>query len=129
MLTSVSGASDVFMGGITAYQRSIKVEQLDVDDILARRTDGVDEEVARQMALGALKLFHTDYALATCGYAERKEGNPYAFYAIAGAANGILISEHIELKGSRTEAQDEAARTVLEAFCKLLGDKAGDQQQ
>ncbi len=116
------------MGGITAYQRSIKVEQLDVDDILACRTDCVDEEVARQMATGALKLFHSNYALATCGYAERKEGKPYAYYAIAQAPSGILLSARIELAGNRIEAQRKAAQVVLEKFHELLRNKAGDQR-
>ena len=119
MLASVSGASEVFKGGLTAYWRSVKVELLGVDDDLARRTDCVDEEIARQMAQGALKCFTSDYALSTCGYAERENGAPYAFWAIAGA-DGNVSSGRLELSGSRIEAQTQAAQMVLEQFLKLL---------
>ncbi len=120
MLTAVSGASAVFKGGITAYQLPVKVELLNVDPALAEKTDCVDEEVARQMALGALKLFKTDYALATCGYAELAGGKPYAFFAIAQAPGTILYSGQIELSGNRVEAQQQTAETTLEKFNALL---------
>ena len=120
LLTSISGASAVFKGGITAYQRQAKVELLDVDDTLAKQTDCVAEEIACQMALGALKRFHADYALATCGYAERANGAPFAFFAIAKAPEKIWFSTRIELSGSRIEAQKKAAQAVLEKFLDLL---------
>ncbi|MBN2684446.1 MAG: CinA family protein [Pontiellaceae bacterium] len=120
MLASVSGSSAIFKGGMTAYQRSVKVNLLGVDDELARRTDCVDEEIARQMALGALRLFNADYALATCGYAERENGMPFAYYAVAQAPDRILTSSRIELSGSRIEAQKETARAVLSALLNQL---------
>ncbi len=127
MLGSVSGASDVFKGGLTAYWRSVKVDQLGVDDELAQRTDCVDEEIARQMALGAMEMFQSTYALATCGYAEQDEGKPHAFYAIAHAQKGLLCSRRIELSSGRIHAQQEAAQIVLDRFLELLRNKAGDQ--
>lgn len=120
MLALVSGSSAVFKGGITAYQRSVKVDLLGVDDELARQTDCVDEEIARQMALGALRLFNADYALATCGYAERETGVPFAYYAVTQAPDRILTSARIELSGNRIEAQKEAARAALTALLDLL---------
>jgi len=120
MLASVSGSSAIFKGGITAYQRAVKVDLLGVDDELARRTDCVDKEIARQMALGALRLFNADYALATCGYAETETGAPFAYYAVAQAPDRILTSARIELSGSRIDAQKEAAHAALTALLHLL---------
>ena len=120
MLSSVSGASNVFQGGITAYQRSVKVTVLGVDDELAKATDCVDEEIARQMAAGALALLKSDYAISTCGYAELDGTEPYAFFAIADASGQIKHSERINLTGGREEAQKEAARLTLEKFVELL---------
>ena len=116
MLASASGSSAVFKGGITAYQRSVKVELLGVDDTLAQQTDCVDEEIARQMALGALRLFNADYALATCGYAETENGAPFAYYAVAQTPDRILTSARIELSGNRIEAQKDTARAALSAL-------------
>lgn len=134
LLTSVSKSSKFFMGGITAYQPEIKIELLGVDPDLARRTDCVDEEVSRQMASGALKLFRSDYALATCGYAEpyaeRHIDQPFAYYAIA-QRNGkseplILWNDRIELLGyDREQAQRKTARVVLEKFQLLLRNEHG----
>ncbi|WP_372807009.1 CinA family protein [Pontiella sp.] len=125
LLTSESGVSKVFKGGISAYQAPVKVELLGVDAALAERTDCVDEEIARQMATGALKLFRSDYAIATCGYAERPDGNPYAFFAIAQEPGTILHSERIELSGNRTDVQQEAAQRALKTFSNLLRIAAG----
>lgn len=127
LLASVSGASDVFQGGMTAYQRSVKVSLLEVDNDLACRTDCVDEEIARQMAAGALKCFGSTYALSTCGYAEAENGRPYAFYAIAKTPTHILESGRIELHGGRIEAQQLAAQKVVQRLLDLLqADKPGN---
>jgi len=132
-LTAVSGASDVFKGGITAYKLQVKVEALGVDKALAKRTDCVDIEVAWQMAAGALSLFKSDYALATCGYAEPYPDagieKPFAYYAIAqrtAACSSILWGDRIELLGlDRTGAQRHTAQTVLEKFLALLQKQPG----
>lgn len=120
MLASVSGASDVFTGGITAYKLPVKVQLLGVDEIQASATNCVDSKVAEQMALGALKLFKTDYAIATCGYAEpyptEQITEPFAFISIASSDIGILSSERVTLSGNRTEAQQMAAQIALELF-------------
>ncbi|MEI6890990.1 MAG: CinA family protein [Pontiella sp.] len=119
-LASISGASDFFHGGMTAYQRSVKVEMLGVENERAKATDCVDEEIARQMARGARILFQTDYAIATCGYAEHEAHQPYAFFAIADATGTLDFSMRINLTGNRIEAQQQAARLALEQFEKLL---------
>jgi nicotinamide-nucleotide amidase len=119
-LASVSGASNAFQGGITAYQQSMKVEHLGVNDALATQTNCVDDEIARQMAKGALKLFDADYAIATCGYAEHEDEPPHAFIAIAKKPNGVLWSERIELSGSRVEAQQKTAQAALNKFLSFL---------
>lgn len=119
-LGSVSGASDVFKGGITAYQQPVKVDVLTVDQDLAEKTNCVDEEVARQMALGALNLFKSDYAIATCGYAETDEGRPYAYIAVTEAPDHCLFSSRIELAGERIEAQQQTAELALKTLATIL---------
>ena len=52
-LTSVSGASDVFLGGVVAYDNAVKIEQLGVEaEESLNRVGAVSEEVARAMAAG-----------------------------------------------------------------------------
>jgi PncC family amidohydrolase len=128
MLASVAGSSHVFKGGVTAYNLSAKVSILGVDSALAANHNCVHEEVARQMAHGALALFNSDYALATCGYAEPyPEQNiirPFAFVAIArkleSGAIQQLTSTRLELSGNRIETQQQTANELLELFRKKL---------
>jgi nicotinamide-nucleotide amidase len=127
MLASVSGTSDVFKGGITAYKLSIKSEVLGVDADLGCKTNCVDPEVARQMAKGALALFKSDYAIATCGYAEKYEAQgievPFAFIAIAGKDDEEVFCMRAELSGERVAAQQEAAEKAMEELLALLRNK------
>ena len=83
----ISGASEFFLGGITAYTLDEKVRHLGVDRAGASACDCVSAEVAAQMARGAAALFGADLALATTGYAEpapeRGALTPMAFWALA----------------------------------------------
>ena len=69
MLTSASGSSAVFVGGITAYRNEIKSTMLDVAPALMETHTVVSEEVANAMADGARNVFGTTWAIATTGAA------------------------------------------------------------
>jgi nicotinamide-nucleotide amidase len=123
-LASVSDASKVFKGGITAYQESVKVDHLDVNQALASEHNCVHEKVAEQMAQGALSMFKSDYAISTCGYAEPypEQGitKPFAYIAIVSKKEGLLVAEKVNLSGTRVDAQTQAAQIALEKFVELL---------
>src|SRR6201995_3308066 len=70
LLGSISGSSEYYLGGVTAYTLEQKVKLLGVDRATAQAVDSVSREVTQQMALGALNLFGSDWAIATTGYAE-----------------------------------------------------------
>ena len=69
-IAAVSGASEFFLGGITAYTLTQKQRHLGVDPTMAAAVNSVSAEVARQMARGACALFGADLGVATTGYAE-----------------------------------------------------------
>ncbi len=69
LITSVSGSSDYFMGSVVSYSNQAKVELLDVDAQVIKEHGAVSKEVVLQMAEGARKKFHTDFAIATSGVA------------------------------------------------------------
>ncbi len=83
---SVSGASDYFLGGITAYALTQKVRHLGVDGARAEAVNAVSPETAAEMARGAVALFGSELALATTGYAEpapeRGVPHPLAYWAL-----------------------------------------------
>lgn len=69
IITSVTGASSYFHGGLVAYADKIKTDILKVDaDLIAEKT-AVCEEVVRQMVIGANALFGSDYSVAVSGFA------------------------------------------------------------
>jgi nicotinamide-nucleotide amidase len=120
-IAAVSGASDYFLGGVTAYTLEQKVKLLGVNRAHAKRVNCVSQRVAVEMAFGATRLFGADLAVATTGYAEpaRAAGvkSPMAWWAICQRLpNGRLElnSGTVEVPGaSRIEAQARIADDVL----------------
>jgi len=68
-LTSVSGASDYFLGSIVAYANAVKQTVLGVDDAALREHGAVSEAVAVQMAEGVREALETTIGISTTGIA------------------------------------------------------------
>lgn len=68
-ITSNPGSSAYFKGGVVAYSNEVKSNLLGVPFELIEAVGAVSQEVAEAMALGAQKVLHTDYAVATTGIA------------------------------------------------------------
>jgi len=69
LLTSVPGSSAYYKGSIVAYANSAKSQILDIPDEIFLIYGTVSENVVKEMAIKARKLFHTDYSVATSGIA------------------------------------------------------------
>ena len=125
---AVPGASDFFLGGLTAYQLEQKVRHLGVDRAHAASVDAVSAVVAEQMALGACAFFKSDLGLATTGYAEPNPARgvtaPYAFWALAKVRAGEATITHggrVDCVGAnRVQAQQRVADVVLSELVKYL---------
>ena len=74
-ITSVSGASKYFIGGLITYADSAKIDLLDVSESLLEEHGAVSEECAKAMADGCRKRFDSDYALAITGIAGPEGGS------------------------------------------------------
>ena len=68
-ITSVSGASAVFAGGIISYTNEVKHAVLGVPQRLLDEYGAVSEPVARAMAEGARRITGADLALSVTGVA------------------------------------------------------------
>jgi nicotinamide-nucleotide amidase len=118
---AISGASNFFLGGITAYTLDEKVRHLGVDRRAARRVDCVSAEVAREMARGVCRLFGSDLGVATTGYAEPKPSSgitaPFAWWAVVHVGRGRVIgslSGRIECLGAnRVQTQMIVSAAVV----------------
>lgn len=122
----ISGASDFFVGGLTAYTLDEKVRHLGVDRAAARRVHAVSADVAAQMARGACRFFGSDLALATTGYAEPAPGveAPFAWWALAHRRRGRFVAlrtGRVECPGAtRVDAQQFVADAVVAELAAYL---------
>jgi nicotinamide-nucleotide amidase len=124
LIGAASGASEFFLGGITAYTLEEKVNLLGVSLTEANTVNCVSAGVAEQMARGACRLFGADVAVATTGYAEPsaewKVAIPFAWWALAryDAGRGFsLRSGRIECPGlPRTAVQERVAEAAYDAL-------------
>jgi nicotinamide-nucleotide amidase len=120
-VASVSGASEFFLGGVTAYTLDEKVKLLGVNRAHARSVDCVSQRVAVEMAFGVTGLFGADVGVATTGYAEpsraKRIKEPMAWWAICQRLKSGKLRLHsgtVEAPGAnRVEAQARIATDVL----------------
>src|SRR5687767_6918198 len=126
----ISGASNFFLGGITAYTLDEKVRHLAVDRRAARRVNCVSAAVAEAMARGVCMLFKSDIGVATTGYAEPSADDnvrdPFAWWALVHRRRGKFVelrSGRVECPGvSRVDAQMIVADAVLTELIAYLGE-------
>ncbi|HWA11165.1 MAG TPA: CinA family protein [Opitutaceae bacterium] len=124
----ISGASEFFLGGITAYSLSQKVKHLGVDRVAAGAVNGVSAEIASQMARGVCAMFGSDVGIATTGYAEPwaewDVSEPFAWWALAqrrADGNFSLRTGRVDFPGAvRTQVQEEVAEAVMSALLSHL---------
>lgn len=69
LITSVSGSSKYFLGGIVTYATEKKIEILNVDPKTIEESTVVSEKTASEMAKGCQNLFKTDISVSTTGVA------------------------------------------------------------
>lgn len=74
LITSNSGSSYYFLGGIIPYASEKKVKLLSVSPKTISEHTVVSEQVAEEMAFGCQKLFDTDIAVSTTGVAGPGKG-------------------------------------------------------
>jgi len=74
MITSVSGSSKYFHGGIVPYATEKKIKILNVSKETVDQFTVVSEEVAQEMAKGCQELFETNISLSTTGVAGPGKG-------------------------------------------------------
>ncbi len=124
MICSISGASTFFEGGVTAYSIKQKAKLLLVDQKKAEECNAVSEYVASAMAEGVVKLFGSDYGIATTGYAEpNKELNishPYAYVCYFLPNKKIIEQIEDQNSLSRQEFQHYLTEEIIIRFSKHI---------
>jgi nicotinamide-nucleotide amidase len=131
-LTSVPGSSEVFHGGIIAYDDSVKTTQLGVDANTLRSDGAVSEEVARAMATGIAQLMRTQVGIAITGIAGPGGGTaekPVGLVWIAVSVDGTVRTSHRVYPGNRQEIRERAAQTALDLVRRMLASRTEGARQ
>ncbi len=116
-LSAVSGASDVFVGGVIAYTAQVKREQLGVPD-----GPVVSEETAAAMALGVRQRLGADVGLAVTGVAgpTESEGRPVGTVCFGVALGDDVSTFELRLPGNRQAVRELTVISVLDALRRRL---------
>jgi nicotinamide-nucleotide amidase len=128
-LTSISGASDVFLGGIVAYANEVKERELGVRAETLREHGAVSAETAAEMARGVRERLGADVGLAVTGVAGPDGGTPekpvglvYLHVTTPTASRGVDFS----YPADRDAVRRRAAIGVLHLTRRLLSQTRHD---
>ena len=111
-ITSISGASSFFKGGIISYQNDAKINVLGVSKSLIKDKSEVCSEVVEQMAESVRNIFSSDFSIATSGYAGPtggSEANPLGTVFFAISSKDRIISKRLVFTGDRESVVIQAA--------------------
>ena len=122
-LTAVPGSSEVFRGGVVAYDDRVKVEQLGVPDEILAAHGAVSAETAEAMAAGARTTFGADVAVSVTGIAGPGGGTPEKpvglVFLHAQGPDGDKRLE-IQFPGDREAVRRRATAAALHLVRRLL---------
>ncbi len=116
MMADVSGVGPAFERGYVVYLPEAKNDMLEVSFETIENYGLCSEEVAREMALGALRHSNSSMALSNTGAAEADNHlDGVVCFGCAANINGRekVISETLRFDGSRNEVRKAAARYGL----------------
>ncbi|MEP6572562.1 MAG: competence/damage-inducible protein A [Gemmatimonadota bacterium] len=122
-LTAIPGSSDVFVGGIIAYDDAVKREQLGVPSSLLAQHGAVSEAVARAMAEGAAALLGVEASVAVTGIAGPGGGTeekPVGLVWFAVSVKGVTSAARFLVPGNREDIRARAAQMALFNLRKAL---------
>ena len=123
IITSISGSSNYFRGGIVSYATDTKVSLLGVKQTTIDAFSVVSTQVAEEMALGVQKVLSSDFAVATTGNAGPSKGDADASLGtvcVAIATPNGVFSEQFNFGQPRQKVIDRAVNKGLEMLLKEI---------
>ena len=117
LITSLSGSSEYFKGGIVAYSNEVKIKVLQVEEQVINWHGAVSKEVVEQMAINILRILNVDYGVAVSGIAGPAGGSaekPVGTVWIAVANKNNVNTKCFSFDGSREQVIKQAATAALD---------------
>lgn len=124
-IVNVSGASNIFSGGIVSYMYAVKEKLLGVDPVHLKNYGAVNETVAKKMAKSAVAKLDCDICISTTGIAgpAKDEFDTEVGTVFIGFANKKdAKAKRYKFSGSRDEIRNSCVEKSLEIFKTLLSD-------
>lgn len=122
-LTSVPGASEVYLGGVVSYSNSVKEHLLRVPLQILESVGAVSKESALAMANGVCQVTGAQAGIAVTGIAGPGGGTnekPVGLVYTAVAFNGrAVVTKHF-FPGNRAAIRGETVRAVLDLLANVL---------
>ena len=122
-ITSIPGSSEYYIGSVVAYANEIKTSELGVDMEVIEKYGAVSEQVVKQMASHAIKIFKTDFSIACSGIAGPDGGTtekPVGTVWLAIASPEIIMTRKLQLGNNRERVILETAQHALNLVRKIL---------
>lgn len=121
--TRLSGSSDWFERGFIVYSNDAKHELLNVQTLSLKTFGAVSEEVAKEMAVGALNNSHADYAISITGIAGPNGGTeekPVGTICFGFADKETAITKTYRFSGERQDIRIQSCVTALEEILNFI---------
>jgi nicotinamide-nucleotide amidase len=130
-LTSVPGSSDVFVGGVVAYDDRVKLDGLGVPAEVLEQHGAVSAETATAMAAGVRQELGVDIGVSVTGVAGPEGGTPqkpvglvFIHAETPDASRGI----ELHLPGNRDAVRRRSAASALHLLRRVLSQSRHEEE-
>ena len=116
LLTDISGASEVYLGGVISYTNGVKRRLLGVSPSTLENETAVSRQTAKEMARGAREVVKADWGVSVTGLAGPNgdgTGRPVGLVYVAIDGAGFSFCKELHLTGDREAIRSQAAEAVL----------------
>ena len=122
-ITDLSGSSEFFLGSAVTYSNESKENILGVSRPSLIEFGAVSESVAKEMALGSLKVYGSDIAGSVTGIAGPNGGTPQkpvgtVWMAVTDGKRTAAYENHFE--GSRKDVREQTVRVLIEHLIEFV---------
>lgn len=123
MVTSIPGSSEYFMGSAVTYSNESKMSLLGVQGSTLEAHGAVSEECAREMALGSIRAYGSDIAVAVTGIAGpggATYDKPVGLVFVAATDGTNFVTSTNRFFGERHEVRKSSVDAMFRDAIRLL---------
>ena len=122
-ITEIAGSTGWFECGFVTYSNASKTDLLDVPGALIAQLGSVSEEVAGEMAKGALANTNADVAVSTTGIAGPTgavPGKPVGTVCFGWARGDTTFTERLVFAGDRKAVREQTVAHALRGLLRFI---------